>query len=75
MLPSSQAGLFGPYNITSIADDLHVFRWVYTLVQNHIRHLDGVSQETDELAAEAIEDLDEEAPLLRPPSPVGQNQT
>jgi len=36
---------------------------VYTLVQNHIRKLSGISPETDELAAEAIEDS-EEAPLL-----------
>ncbi|KAJ4466495.1 Golgi apparatus membrane protein TVP38 [Lentinula aciculospora] len=38
---------------------------VYTLVQNHIRKLEGVSPAVDELAAEAIEDFDEEAPLLR----------
>ncbi|KAF8165439.1 Golgi apparatus membrane protein TVP38 [Crassisporium funariophilum] len=40
--------------------------WVYTLVQSHIRHLEGFSPEVDELAAEAIEDYDEEAPLLSP---------
>ncbi|EAU84702.1 hypothetical protein CC1G_00221 [Coprinopsis cinerea okayama7 len=39
---------------------------VYNLVQNHIRHLHGVDPETDELAAEAIEDFDEDAPLLSP---------
>lgn len=39
-------------------------RWVYTLVQSHIRHLDGIDPEVDELAAEAIEEYDEEAPLL-----------
>lgn len=39
---------------------------VYNLVQNHIRHLHGLSAETDELAAEAIEDYDEDAPLLSP---------
>lgn len=38
--------------------------WVYTLIQGHIRHLDGIPPEVDELAAEAIEDFDEEAPLL-----------
>ncbi|KAJ3821244.1 Golgi apparatus membrane protein TVP38 [Lentinula raphanica] len=37
---------------------------VYTLVQNHIRKLEGVSPDVDELAAEAIEDFNEEAPLL-----------
>ncbi|KAJ6538589.1 hypothetical protein B0H10DRAFT_2140528 [Mycena sp. CBHHK59/15] len=35
---------------------------VYRLVQKHIRQLSGLSPETDELAAEALED--EEAPLL-----------
>ncbi|KAL0949723.1 hypothetical protein HGRIS_009763 [Hohenbuehelia grisea] len=40
---------------------------VYTLVHKHIRHLDGISPEVDELAAEALEDYDEEAPLLRSP--------
>lgn len=40
--------------------------WVYTLVQNHIRHLRGLPAETDELAAEAIEEYDEDAPLLSP---------
>ncbi|KAF8897443.1 Golgi apparatus membrane protein TVP38 [Infundibulicybe gibba] len=38
--------------------------WVYTLVQDHIRQLDGIPADVDELAAEAIEDFDEEAPLL-----------
>jgi hypothetical protein len=44
-------------------------RLVYTLVQGHIRHLEGISPEIDELAAEAIEDFGEdgeEEPLLRP---------
>ncbi|KAF8812349.1 Golgi apparatus membrane protein TVP38 [Phlegmacium glaucopus] len=40
--------------------------WVYTLVQNHVRHLDGFPAEVDELAAEAIEEFGEEAPLLSP---------
>ncbi|TFK28827.1 Golgi apparatus membrane protein TVP38 [Coprinopsis marcescibilis] len=39
---------------------------VYNLVQSHIRHLQGIPPETDELAAEAIEDYDEDAPLLSP---------
>ncbi|KJA29964.1 hypothetical protein HYPSUDRAFT_32005 [Hypholoma sublateritium FD-334 SS-4] len=39
---------------------------VYNLVQKHIRHLEGISPEIDELAAEAIENYDEEAPLLSP---------
>ncbi|KAH9482932.1 Tlg2-vesicle protein [Psilocybe cubensis] len=39
---------------------------VYNSVQSHIRHLEGFSPEVDELAAEAIEDYDEEAPLLSP---------
>ncbi|KIK65363.1 hypothetical protein GYMLUDRAFT_38810 [Collybiopsis luxurians FD-317 M1] len=37
---------------------------VYRLVQNRIRNLEGISPVVDELAAEAIEDFDEEAPLL-----------
>ncbi|PFH51430.1 hypothetical protein AMATHDRAFT_74980 [Amanita thiersii Skay4041] len=45
---------------------------VYTLVQNHIRHLKGFPSDIDELAAEAIEDYDEEAPLLGSPSPASQ---
>ncbi|KAF5369998.1 hypothetical protein D9758_001141 [Tetrapyrgos nigripes] len=38
---------------------------VYTLVQSHIRKLQGVPPEVDELAAEAIEEFDEEDPLLQ----------
>jgi len=38
--------------------------WIYTLVQGHVRHLEGFPADVDELAAEAIEDFDEEAPLL-----------
>jgi hypothetical protein len=41
------------------------YRIVYHLVQNHIRHLGGIPPEVDELAAEAIEDVEEGAPLLR----------
>ncbi|KAF9452459.1 Golgi apparatus membrane protein TVP38 [Macrolepiota fuliginosa MF-IS2] len=37
---------------------------IYTLVQNHIQKLEGFPSEVDELAAEAIEQYDEEAPLL-----------
>jgi len=37
---------------------------VYHLVQSHIRKLEGFPREVDELAAEAIEHYDEEAPLL-----------
>jgi len=43
-----------------------VSRTVYSLVQSHIRHLEGFPPEVDELAAEAIEDYNEEAPLLSP---------
>ncbi|TFK43629.1 Golgi apparatus membrane protein TVP38 [Crucibulum laeve] len=39
---------------------------VYTMVQGHIRKLEGLPAEVDELAAEAIEEYDEEAPLLSP---------
>lgn len=42
---------------------------VYNLVQGHIRHLEGLPPAVDELAAEAIENYDEEAPLLSPSSP------
>ncbi|KAK0486917.1 Golgi apparatus membrane protein TVP38 [Armillaria luteobubalina] len=38
---------------------------VYTLVQNHIRQLEDISPEVDRMAAEAIEEYDEDAPLLR----------
>ncbi|KAL1746280.1 hypothetical protein HDZ31DRAFT_62306 [Schizophyllum fasciatum] len=41
---------------------------VYTLVTKHIRHLDGLPPDVDEQAARAIEDFDEEAPLLSPKS-------
>jgi hypothetical protein len=47
-------------------DFKNIYRTVYNLVQNHIRHLEGIPPEVDELAAEAIEDYDEEAPLLSP---------
>ncbi len=40
-------------------------RLVYTLVQNHIRQLEDMSPEVDRMAAEALEEYDEEAPLLR----------
>lgn len=33
-------------------------------MQNHIRHLKGLSPEVDELAAEAVEEAAEGAPLL-----------
>ncbi|KAI3612422.1 golgi apparatus membrane protein tvp38 [Moniliophthora roreri] len=39
---------------------------VYTLVQRHIRTLDGLPRDVDEHAADAIEHFDEEAPLLGP---------
>jgi hypothetical protein len=41
-----------------------IYRLVYTLVQKHIRSLSGISPEIDELAAEAVEDAEEDAPLL-----------
>lgn len=33
-------------------------------MQSHIRHLDGIPPDVDELAAEAIEEANEGAPLL-----------
>ncbi|KAF9568959.1 Golgi apparatus membrane protein TVP38 [Agrocybe pediades] len=39
---------------------------VYNLVQGHIRNMTEFTPQVDELAAEAIEDYDEEAPLLSP---------
>ncbi|PPQ69568.1 hypothetical protein CVT26_001570 [Gymnopilus dilepis] len=42
---------------------------VYNLIQGHIRRLEGLPPVVDELAAEAIETYDEEAPLLSPSSP------
>jgi len=41
-----------------------LYRTVYYLVQSHIRTLEGLPREVDQLAAEAIEHYDEEAPLL-----------
>jgi hypothetical protein len=65
-LRSSLAGTFGalitPYPI-------NVNRLVYTLVQRHIEHLQGLSPEVDEMAADLVDDFDEEAPLLRSLSP------
>ncbi|KAF9469104.1 Golgi apparatus membrane protein TVP38 [Collybia nuda] len=46
---------------------------VYTLVQSHIKKLEGIPPEVDELAAEAIEDFGEEEPLLRSNSPESVN--
>lgn len=34
-------------------------------MQKHIRELDDMPEETDRLAADAIEDIEEGAPLLR----------
>ncbi len=45
-------------------DEAFLTRTVYNLVQSHIRKLDDFPPEVDELAAEAIEHYDEEAPLL-----------
>ncbi|KAJ7591163.1 Golgi apparatus membrane protein TVP38 [Mycena floridula] len=42
---------------------------VYSLVQKEIRTLEGVDPDVDRLAAEAIEEFDEQAPLLRSGSP------
>jgi hypothetical protein len=39
-------------------------RLVYQLMQKHIHQLEGFPDETDRLAAEAIEDVEEGAPLL-----------
>ncbi len=41
-------------------------RLVYTLVQKHILELEGVPPEVDRMAAEALEEYDEGAPLLKP---------
>ncbi|TRM59308.1 hypothetical protein BD626DRAFT_508875 [Schizophyllum amplum] len=41
---------------------------VYHLITKHIRHLEGLPADVDEQAARAIEDFDEEAPLLSPKS-------
>lgn len=40
-------------------------RLVYRLMQKHIRQLEGFTEETDTLAADAIGDVEEGAPLLR----------
>jgi hypothetical protein len=51
-----------------------VHRLIYTLVQRHIRKLEGIPPEVDELAAEAIEDYGEDEPLLRSTSPNSFNR-
>ena len=40
-------------------------RLIYRLMQKQIRQLEGFPEETDRLAADAIEDIEEGAPLLR----------
>jgi hypothetical protein len=40
-------------------------RLVYRFMQKHIRQLEEFPEETDRLAADAIEDVEEGAPLLR----------
>ncbi|KAI0693579.1 hypothetical protein BC835DRAFT_1067469 [Cytidiella melzeri] len=37
---------------------------IYRSMQSHIRHLEGMPPDVDELAAEAVEDAEEGAPLL-----------
>lgn len=37
---------------------------VYRLVQNQLKHLKGIPGDIEELAAEAVDDADEGAPLL-----------
>ena len=39
-------------------------RIIYRSMQAHIRHLEGIPPDVDELAAEAVEDAAEGAPLL-----------
>ena len=39
-------------------------RFIYRSMQNHLRKLDGISPDIDELAVEAVEDAAEGAPLL-----------
>ncbi|KZP32856.1 Golgi apparatus membrane protein TVP38 [Athelia psychrophila] len=43
--------------------------FVYRAMQKHIRELEGLPEETDRLAADALEDIEEGAPLLRDFSP------
>jgi hypothetical protein len=50
-----------PYQFTP---DTALSRFVYREVMQRIRHLEGFSPEVDELAAEAIEDADENDPLI-----------
>ncbi|PPQ92385.1 hypothetical protein CVT25_008735 [Psilocybe cyanescens] len=58
--------LDGVFIGVSIAVAIFTGWFVYNAVQSHIRNLEGFSPEVDELAAEAIERYDEEAPLLSP---------
>ncbi|KAG6857343.1 Tlg2-vesicle protein [Tephrocybe sp. NHM501043] len=47
---------------------------VYNMVQKHIRRLEGIPADVDELAAEAIEDYGEQDRLLRSPSPIDDDR-
>ena len=48
--------------------DANLYRIIYRLMKREILHLKGVPPEVDELAAEAIEEAEEGAPLLGPHS-------
>ena len=65
LLPLARVGMCNCVaNVTSSNFYMFGFRWVYTLVQRHIRRLEGIPAEFDESAAEANEEFDEEASLL-----------
>jgi hypothetical protein len=51
-------------SISIHSPDTALSRFVYREVMQRIRHLEGFSPEVDELAAEAIEDADENDPLI-----------
>ena len=64
-MPLARVGMCIVLNVNNFSDFyMFGFRWVYTLVQRHIRHLEGIPAEVDESAAEAIEEFDERASLL-----------
>lgn len=43
---------------------IHIHSIIYHAMQSHIRHLKNIPPEIDELAAEAVEEAEEGAPLL-----------
>ena len=63
-MPLARVGACNRNIVNSPKFHMFGFRWVYSLVQRHIRHLEGIAVEVDESAAEAIDEFDERTSLL-----------